>query len=192
MNHKFILASSSPRRKELFSKLGVNFKIFKPNIDETVHKNESPFDYVLRMSKEKALKSGADFSSSNIIIAADTIVVIKNKILGKPANYGEAEQMLNLLSGNTHEVLTAFTILRPKKDIMHSEIVRTEVTFNNLARDEIESYIKSKEPMDKAGAYAIQGIGAFMVKKIKGSYENVVGLPIIHLKNALLNLKILK
>ncbi len=120
-----------------------------------------------------------------MIIAADTIVVVDDLVLGKPDSASQAYEMLNLLSGRTHEVITSFAIAKPPDDILHVESCVTEVDIKNLAQHEIHGYIKTNEPMDKAGSYAIQGIGSFMVKGIRGSYTNVVGLPLCELINAL-------
>lgn len=192
MKYRLILASSSPRRKELLKQMEVEFDILHPDIDEKKHETESPEEYVTRISKEKALKASSNIDNKNIVISADTIVVIENMVLRKPKDQDDARRMLKLLSGKTHKVITSFTIAKPKNKILHSENVETEVKIKNLADHEIESYIKTTEPMDKAGAYAIQGIGSFMVKKIKGSYENVVGLATKHLEKALRNLGILR
>ena len=176
MGYKIILASSSPRRKELLAALGLGFEVIHPSSDETLSGNETPEDFVLRVSAEKASSVSRSLGEGVIVIGADTIVVVDGEILGKPSGPEEASSMLRKLSGKEHHVYTAFSIVRPKNEILHSEIVDTRVRVKPLAASEIEGYIKTGEPMDKAGAYGIQGIGSFMVTGIEGSYSNVVGL----------------
>jgi septum formation protein len=190
MSDKIILASSSPRRKELLAALGLVFDVIHPTSDETVSGNEAPEDFVLRVSAEKASSVSGGLGEGFIVIGADTIVVIDGEILGKPGDPGEASSMLRKLSGKEHHVYTAFSIVRPKNELLHSEIVDTLVRVKPLAASEIEGYIKTGEPMDKAGAYGIQGIGSFMVTAIEGSYSNVVGLPVEELTAALKKLGI--
>jgi len=179
MNHKIILASSSPRRKELLQTVGIEFDIITPFSDESLLVKEIPENYAIRLSREKALSVSQNLDGNELVIGADTIVVVDNEILGKPIDEEDARVMLNKLSGKAHYVLTAFTITKPKDEILHTHVVGTEVVVKTLEPDEIEGYIKTTEPMDKAGAYGIQGVGAFMVKEIKGSYTNVVGLPLV-------------
>ncbi len=185
MSHKIILASSSPRRKELLESLGLAFEVIHPSSDEAVSVSEAPKDFALRVSAEKALSVSAGLGGGEIVIGADTIVVVDREILGKPIDRNEAFSMLQKLSGKEHHVYTAFSIVRPKNEILHSEIVGTLVRVKTLAASEIEGYIKTGEPMDKAGAYGIQGIGSFMIGGIEGSYSNVVGLPVEELLAAL-------
>ena len=190
MGYKIILASSSPRRKELLAALGLAFEVIHPSSGETVSGNETPEDFVLRVSAEKAASVSGRLGDGVIVIGADTIVVVDGEILGKPGDSKEASSMLRKLSGKEHRVYTAFSIVRPKNEILHSEIVDTRVRVKPLAASEIEGYIKTGEPMDKAGAYGIQGIGSFMVSGIEGSYSNVVGLPADELLAALKKLGI--
>jgi septum formation protein len=190
MNYRIVLASSSPRRKELLAALGLVFDVIHPSSDETVSGNETPEDFVLRVSAEKASSVSRTLGDGVVVIGADTIVVVDGEILGKPGDRGEASSMLRKLSGKEHHVYTAFSIVRPKNEILHSEIVDTRVRVKPLAATEIEGYIKTGEPMDKAGAYGIQGIGAFMVGGFEGSYSNVVGLPVEELLAALKKLGI--
>lgn len=169
---KLLLASTSPRRKMLLENLGFDLQIIGPDIDESILPLEQPDELVLRLSKEKA----QTVEEKNIVIlAADTIVVCENKILGKPIDKNEAREFLKLLSNRFHEVLTGFTLR--KNDRAMSKIVRTKVWFRPLSEKEIESYISTKEPYDKAGAYAIQGPTIF-VDRIEGSFTNVIGLPV--------------
>jgi septum formation protein len=190
MSNKIILASSSPRRRELLSALGIEFDVKFPSAVETVRENESPEEFSRRISAEKACSVSVDLEDGYIVIGADTIVVIDGEILGKPSDIGDAASMLRMLSGREHHVYTAFSIVRPKNELLYSRIVDTKVLVKTLAASEIEGYIKTGEPMDKAGAYGIQGIGSFMVSGIEGSYTNVVGLPLVELLEALKNLGI--
>lgn len=182
---EIVLASSSPRRKELLESVGLKFQIVAPEADETYLNGESPEDFALRLSKDKALSVARGCEADSIVIGADTLVVVDTDILGKPLDEKEAASMLRKISGREHRVLTAFSIVKPQSQVLHSEIVETFVGVKNLAASEIEGYIMTGEPMDKAGAYGIQGIGAFMVKEIRGSYTNVVGLPLVELLEAL-------
>lgn len=165
--------------------VGLKFQIIAPEADETYLNGESPEDFALRLSKDKALSVARGYEADSIVIGADTLVVVDTDILGKPLDEKEAASMLRKISGREHRVLTAFSIVKPQSQVLHSEIVETFVGVKNLAASEIEGYIMTGEPMDKAGAYGIQGIGAFMVKEIRGSYTNVVGLPLVELLEAL-------
>jgi len=190
MTHRIILASSSPRRKELLQMLGLAFEVIHPTSDETVSGGEAPEEFALRVSLEKALSVSSTLSDDSLVIGADTIVVVEGEILGKPKDPREASSMLQKLSGKEHCVYSAFSIVRAKNEHLHSEVVGTRVRVKPLAAQEIEGYIKTGEPMDKAGAYAIQGAGSFIVSGIKGSYSNVVGLPVEELLEALKKLEI--
>jgi len=154
--------------------------------------NESPEDFALRVSVEKASSVSRRLDGQCVVIGADTVVVVDGEILGKPSDEDEAASMLNKISGREHRVLTAFSIVKSPEGVLHSEIVSTRVRVKPLAAHEIEGYIKTGEPMDKAGAYGIQGIGSFMVREIEGSYTNVVGLPLVELLQALGNLGIVE
>ena len=182
-NHPLILASASPRRKQLLEQIGLPFISMPSHIEENEEGND-PELHTLVLS-EKKVKTVFPASKDQWILGADTIVVIGKEILGKPRNQSEALSMLECLSGKSHEVITGFCILNPSGIIAHSEAVSTKVEFKDLQRDEIESYVATGEPFGKAGSYAIQGIGTFMVKGIRGSYTNVVGLPISALISAL-------
>ena len=170
--------------------MGVAFRIVEPRVAEAPRHEETPVEYALRNSREKAYNvargGSADVSERGgcVIVAADTIVVLGNRILGKPENEEHARAMLRALSGNTHEVITGLCVLAVRGSKMvreESRAVRTRVLFKELGAGEIEAYIRTREPMDKAGAYAIQGVGGFMVREIMGSYTNVVGLPLCEL-----------
>ena len=178
-NLPVILASASPRRKELLEKLGLTFKIVPTHIDESMYPNEKPLDHVRRLAEEKG-RAIAEKYPEQIVISADTIVVYHGKILGKPDNKADAFKMLRLLSGNTHEVMTAFSILCSSKKILVSEDELTEVRFRDLSDDEILEYIEGGSPLDKAGAYGIQDVEAYLVDSINGSYHNVIGFPVTH------------
>lgn len=192
MSYKIVLASSSPRRKELLQTIGLEFEVMHPSADESVSKNETPEEFALRVSVEKASSVSRGLGNGYIVIGADTIVVVDGVILGKPSGAEEAASMLKEISGREHRVLTAFSIVKPGAQVLHSEIVDTTVRVKPLAASEIEGYIKTGEPMDKAGAYGIQGIGSFLVRGIEGSYTNVVGLPVVELMQALRNLGIVE
>ncbi|MEQ9619961.1 MAG: nucleoside triphosphate pyrophosphatase [Deltaproteobacteria bacterium] len=192
MKYKIILASSSPRRKELLGNTGIEFEVVSPSADESLKGDETPQEFALRVSLDKASSVSRNLENGNMVIGADTIVVVDGEVLGKPSGKGEAALMLQKISGKEHNVYTAFSIVKPKREVLHSEIVRTRVGIKPLAAYEIEGYIKTGEPMDKAGAYGIQGIGAFMVTGIEGSYTNVVGLPVVELLEALKKLGIVE
>lgn len=178
INKKIILASKSPRREYLLKLLGLNFDIIPSNIDESQFILTSPSDFVETLSKEKA-QVIANLHPDTIIIAADTIVWLENEVLSKPKSYDEAFKMLRKLSNNTHEVFTGITVLHKNATKIISKVSRTEVTFRYLTDEEIDAYIKTGSPFDKAGAYGIQDdFGAVFVSNIKGCYYNIVGLPL--------------
>lgn len=185
-----ILASESTRRVDILRTLGIPFSIIPPDIDETRRLEETPREYVLRVSYEKAHKVGRHFPDK-WVIGADTIVVYKNRILGKPVNENEAFKTLQLLKGKWHKVITGFCVLNVDREITCHDAVETRVFMKDLVDEEIMNYIRTSEPLDKAGSYAVQGKGGYMVKEIKGSYSNVVGLPICEVAEVLLSLGIL-
>lgn len=172
-----MLASSSPRRKSLLEHIGLDFQTDKCDCAEHLDEKLAPRMLARRLSREKAL-SVAYKHKNSIIISADTFIEFKGKILGKPHTAPAAEKMLGLLSGNTHKVITGFTVLDTANNKMVSKSVATLVSFRKLDPKQIKAYVKSKEPLDKAGAYGIQGLGALLVSKIEGDYYNVIGLPI--------------
>ena len=183
-----ILASGSPRRKELMTQAGIDFKIHVADIDESkVDPGMAPENYVCLLSKTKAQAVAAHYPDA-WTIGADTIVAVGNTILGKPAGHRQAVTMLTQLSNREHSVFTAFTITRPDSDDLITRVVNTRVRFKALSKEEINWYADTGEPYDKAGGYGIQGIGAFLVKEISGSYTNVVGLPVCELIDALASL----
>jgi septum formation protein len=178
----WILASASPRRRELLAALEKPFTVISPSIDETAWPGEMPASFAQRMAYEKALAvvSVPPAARPCLVIAADTIVVLGNRILGKPVDDADAAAMLHALSGNIHHVITGLCVWRrlaAKRERITGEAVSTKVAFRGLTEAEIHHYVASGEPMDKAGAYAIQGGAAGMVDHIDGSYSNVVGLP---------------
>ena len=185
-----VLASESTRRVDILRTLGVSFSIMPPGIDERRKAYESPKDYVLRMSYQKAQKVG-DLFPDKWIIGADTVVVHKGKVLGKPQTEQGAVAMLKRLRANWHKVFTGYCILNVSKQIVYQDVAETKVFIKDLTDEEITNYVSTSEPFDKAGSYAVQGKGGYMVKEIKGSYTNVVGLPICEITDALLSLGIL-
>ena len=172
-----ILASKSPRRRYLLEQAGLSFSVIPSDLDETAIPLSPPEIYVKVLSEAKA-ESIAKKYPEKWVIGADTIVLKDGVMLGKPGSIDEARSMLKKLSGEVHQVFTGYSILCKSKNRIFSETVQTEVLFKNLTDEEIEWYIHTKEPFDKAGAYAIQGLGTFLVKRINGSYTNVVGLPV--------------
>lgn len=183
---KLVLASNSPRRKELLLKAGFAFETCAADIDETPHTNETARDYALRMAKEKARAIAPIFGEQNVsILAADTIVVLDGKILGKPTDQNDAFAMLKSLGGRAHEVLTAYAVLCLSKNTEVSGVASTMVHFRSLTDEEILTYVATGEPMDKAGAYAIQGFAGSFVVRVIGSRSNVIGLPIEIIANIL-------
>jgi len=185
-----VLASESTRRVDILRTLGISFSIMPPGIDEHRKPYESPKDYVLRIAYEKARKVG-DLFPDKWIIGADTVVVHKGKVLGKPKADEDAVAMLKRLRANWHKVFTGYCILNASKQIVYQDVAETKVFIKDLTDDEIAKYVGTSEPFDKAGSYAVQGRGGYMVKEIKGSYSNVVGLPICEITESLLSLGIL-
>ncbi len=176
---KIILASASPRRRELIKNLGTEYEVKTADCEEKTVPGEHPKDTVTRLSRTKALWVAERETEPAIVIGADTVVAIDDKILGKPANRDEAAKMLRELSGRTHRVYTGITVTDGHKTV--SEYVRTDVKFRELSDKQIESYVNTGEPMDKAGAYGIQEYGSLLVESISGDYFNVVGLPVSRL-----------
>jgi MAF protein len=181
----FALASGSPRRKELMKLAGLDFRIIPANIDESPNENESPKEYVLRMASEKAKSIEAQANGIDWIIAADTTVADGDKILGKPTDEKEARAMLNALKGKEHQVYTAIAVLHTRDGELMTDLATTDVPMRNYSNEEIDVYVKSGDPMDKAGSYAIQHPEFRPVEKLDGCYANVVGLPLCHLTRTL-------
>jgi septum formation protein len=188
--NSIVLASESTRRIDILRTLGVSFSIIPPEIDERKHPYESPKDYVLRVAYEKAQKVG-DLFPDKWIIGADTVVVHKGRVLGKPRTEDEAYAMLRRLRANWHKVYTGYCVLNVSRRTVYQDVAETKVFIKDLTDEEIGRYIGTSEPFDKAGSYAVQGKGGYMVKEIRGSYTNVVGLPICEITEALISLGIL-
>ncbi len=174
---KIILASSSQRRKELLKITGLKFRVAASDYDEDMDLGLKPRQLARFISHKKAAAAATKYKDA-IVIAADTFIVFGGKLLGKPKNTAVAGSMLKALNGKTHSVITGFTIIDTGNNKKLSRSVETKVFFRKLTTKEIESYIRTKEPLGKAGAYAIQGLGAFLIKKIEGDYFNVIGLPL--------------
>jgi septum formation protein len=175
---RVVLASASPRRRDLLDLIGIAHEVHPANIDETVRPREAPRRYAERLAREKA-SAIATRDPDLITIGADTVVVIDRKVLGKPADADDAARMLRMLSGREHTVITAVAVSRGRK--LRSAIEEVRVKFRRLRDDEIDAYIAMGEPMDKAGAYGIQGYGATIVERIEGDYFAVMGLPLVRL-----------
>lgn len=184
-NLSLILASGSPRRREFFTRMGWTFTVVKPGTEERVHPGETPEQYVRRNAEEKAADALAlsGIADRAVAVAADTVVVQDGRILEKPKDSADAHRMLRELSGRTHQVMTGLCIRTA--ETYHSQTVVTDVEFKPLTDAEIDAYIRTGEPMDKAGAYAIQGLAAYMIRSVRGSYTNVVGLPLSETVEAL-------
>ena len=178
---QLILASASPRRKELLGLFHIPFVIRVADIDETMDHTKLPFDEVARVSRLKAQAICAE--EADIVIAADTIVVCQGKVLGKPKTREEAVSMLQLLSGRDHQVMTGCTVVRGEVSVTFTEV--TDLHFRPLSQKEIENYVASGEPMDKAGSYGIQGGAALFCQRMEGDYYNVMGLPVCRLSQVL-------
>ncbi len=176
---EIVLASKSPRRQELLKRIVNNFKIIESDFDESIVTfNGDIKEYVESLAKGKALAVKKKVNNFSIIIGVDTVVYYNNRVLGKPKNYNDAYSMLSALSGNTHKVYSGVCIYDTEKSKIDTFTCETKVKFSKLTDRQIDKYIKSKEPMDKAGSYGIQGLGGVFVEKIDGCYYNVMGLPI--------------
>ena len=178
MNRKIILASSSPRRKQIMEQIGLDCIVEVSDYEEKLIPDVSVEEFVKTLSLGKA-KSVAKNHQDAIIIGADTTVFIDNQILGKPKTLAGASEMLHKLSGKTHSVFTGFTVIDTKNNIIITDFIETKIKFKDLSEEEISGYIESGEPMDKAGAYGVQGKGALLVEHIEGDYANITGLPIV-------------
>lgn len=187
IQYDLILASSSPRRRDFLNNMGINYQIIKPRIDETAHLGENPQVYVARMAQTKAQVIASEHPQE-VVLAADTIVVVGDEILGKPKDREDAKRILRTLSGKTHQVMTAVCI-RKGEDIRNFT-QSTNVTFAPLNEELIDTYVASGECDDKSGAYAVQGIGAMLIEKVEGSVSSVVGLPICQVRQILSEFKI--
>jgi len=184
MESRLMLASASPRRKALLEQVGIEVEIVPSHVEGSIRKKADPRDHVLKMAREKT-EDVANRFWDRWVIAADTIVVVDREILGKPETSKEARRMLSLLSGRDHSVLTGYAIAMRKAAAFVNDVVETRVSVKRLSTREIDWYIHTGEPFGKAGAYAIQGVGSFMVEAIEGSYTNVVGLPVCQVLESL-------
>lgn len=183
MTARLVLASASPRRRELLAQLGVPFDVVVSDVPETAQPGESPEEFGLRVARDKAAEVACSCPDA-LVLAADTVVVSDGVIFGKPRDRADARRMLQALSGRTHEVLTA-VVLRHPRGPLEELLVRTAVEFRPLAAPEIDDYLDSDEPYDKAGAYAVQGLARRFVVQVRGSYTNVVGLPLDEVRELL-------
>ncbi len=179
-----ILASASPRRKELLEKIGLKFEAEPSDYEEYLPSEGEPHELAKKLSLEKAERVARRHKKA-IVIAADTFLVFRGKLLGKPRNEAEAKEMLKALNGMSHSVITGFTIVDTDNKKILTKSVETKIYLRKLTAKEIDAYVKSKEPLDKAGAYAIQGLGSVIVEKIEGDYFNVIGLPLSALAESL-------
>ena len=179
-----ILASASPRRKEILENANVKFKVMASSIEELALDGESPCHMVMRLAFEKGIDI-AYRQKSDLVISADTIVVLDNTVLGKPKDDMEAKKMITSLSGRTHQVITGISLINLDNNKKIMDYVISNVKFKNLSEEDINNYIRTKESLDKAGAYGIQGYGALLVEEIQGDYFNIVGLPISRLSDLL-------
>ncbi|HXM93971.1 MAG TPA: Maf family protein [Candidatus Dormibacteraeota bacterium] len=185
---KLILASASPRRAEILRDAGFHFSVLSSAVDETPFPGESPQEHVERLAAAKAELAVARTVGPAIIIAADTVVVLEGKVIGKPRSTDDARLMLEQLSGRTHSVITGVTLVRLPDSERRSFVESTLVHFSTLSSEEILRYLATDEPYDKAGAYAIQGRAGRFVSRVEGCYFNVVGLPLAHVNTALADL----
>ena len=181
---KIILASASPRRKEILGTTGLKFDICVSDYEEDLGMQKAPRPLARFLSRKKAEAVAHNYKNA-IIIAADTFIVFKDKLLGKPHTAQEAIRMLTMLNGKAHSVITGFTVLDTGSNKLVSRSIETKVYFKKLTQKEIKAYVNTKEPLDKAGAYAIQGLGAALIEKIEGDFLNVVGLPLAALAETL-------
>lgn len=173
-----VLASASPRRRELLKLIGIEHSVAPSNFDETMHPGEEPEGHALRLAVEKA-GAVASAHTDAVVIGADTVVVLDGRVLGKPSSHGEARETLEQLNGRTHTVITAVAVAYGGRILRGAE--RVAVTFRRLGNDEMDSYVATEEGMDKAGAYGIQGFGATIVERIEGDFFAVMGLPLVRL-----------
>jgi nucleoside triphosphate pyrophosphatase len=181
---RIVLASASPRRKELLGQIGLQFDVEPTDYDEETTSASEPHEMAMELSLGKA-KSAARKHRKSLIIAADTLVVLGDRVVGKPHTNAQAREMLRALNGRMHSVITGFTILDAESSKVLSRSVETKVHMRKLTLKEIDSYVRTKEPLDKAGGYAIQGRGVVLVDRIEGGYSNVVGLPLSALAESL-------
>ncbi len=186
-----ILASASPRRIEMLKNVGISFTVIPSKIEESAVSEKQPSKFVSECARLKAMEISERYPDK-WVLSADTIVVINSEILGKPRDVRDAVRMLKKLSGRRHRVISAFCLVKKTEGKSIVECVETEVKFKILTEREITGYVATGEPLDKAGSYGIQGIGSFLVKEIRGSYTNVVGLPLAEVIDHLIDLNVAK
>lgn len=174
--YDIILGSGSPRRVKLLKELDIDFIQLIPDTEESILPNEKPYEFALRMSAEKGKSLAIQLADNQLAISCDTIVILDGKVLGKPKDENDAFNILSSLSGNKHEVATSIALTN-KDVLLANDLESTTVYFNQVSPEQIRDYINTKEPMDKAGAYGIQGMGAFLVDRIDGNLDNVIGFP---------------
>ncbi len=185
MKKNIILASASPRRKELLKSIGLEFEVIPSQIQEHIENENFSPELIENLAMEKACDVAAKIDFPAIVIGSDTVVIIDNKILGKPVDEKDAFNMLKMLSGKTHQVVSAIAVVDTETKIILKDYVISYVTFKELSMNEMTAYIKTGEPMDKAGAYAIQGLAGMFVKSISGCYSNIVGISVFRLAEML-------
>lgn len=185
MAKKIILASASPRRKELLISMGLEFEVIPSHVEENIENEPFSIELIENLAAEKAQDIAEKLEFPAVVIGSDTVVVIDNKVLGKPKDEKDAYNMLKMLSGNTHQVISAIALIDTETNKILKDSVISDVTFKQLSDEEINAYIKTKEPMDKAGAYAIQGLAGMFVKSITGCYSNIVGISVFKLAEML-------
>jgi septum formation protein len=185
MHKKIILASASPRRKELLSLVKLEFEVIPSQVEENIENEPFSTELIENLAAEKASDVAGKINYPAIVIGSDTVVLINNKILGKPKDKKDAFDMLKTLSGHTHQVISAIAVIDTETGKTLKDSVISDVTFKELSDEEINAYIETGEPMDKAGAYAIQGLGVMFVKSINGCYSNIVGISVFKLAEML-------
>lgn len=188
---QLVLASGSPRRQRFLKELGLFFTVCPAEVDESLRSGEGPEEFVLRLAREKGLAVARRFPEA-CVLAADTVVALEGEILGKPADAIQAEEMLFRLSGRWHGVWTGFALCRQADHLLHLQAVETRVLFRPLDRDLIKAYVRTGEPLDKAGSYGLQGRGGFLVERVEGSYSNVIGLPMAEVVTELLRYAVIE
>ncbi len=174
--YEIVLGSGSPRRVKLLKECGISFTQLIPDIEEEIFANESPYEFALRMSAQKGKCLANKLADKQLAISCDTIVILEGEVLGKPKDENDAFKILSHLAGNIHEVATSMALTHKNK-LLANDLESTTVYFNKVTPEQIKKYIATKEPMDKAGAYGIQGMGAFLVDRIDGNLDNVIGFP---------------
>lgn len=177
-NARLVLASASPRRSQLLAQLGLSFEVVPSTVDEVMTPGLAPAALAEGLARQKAAEVAQRRLDADLVLGADTIVVLGETVLGKPRDTADAARMLGMIAGVWHEVYTGYALLAPKEGREVTGQVRTEVRLRALSPDEVAAYVRTGEPMDKAGSYAIQGVGALLVAEIRGNYTNVVGLPV--------------